>query len=175
MLFPKTVGSTAIESFLSNTFCIISLCSDLSCRWNCFNRKWCYTRLLHDFPLHPLISPFHFLFWTYKRDLAILTEWWQQRIAWWELLNAARQIIYIRKQHDVPRLHQVEQKAVGRQRNLGLVSWMKIQTENFFGILISTRLSMLKSSITNGPLQLPVDTFPRFVAIRFYFLSETLI
>ena len=34
-----------------------------------------------------------------KRDLAILTEWWQQRIAWWELLNAARQIICIRKQH----------------------------------------------------------------------------
>ena len=33
-----------------------------------------------------------------KRDLAILTEWWQQRIAWWELLNAARQIICIRKQ-----------------------------------------------------------------------------
>ena len=32
-----------------------------------------------------------------KRDLAILTEWWQQRIAWWELLNAARQIICIRK------------------------------------------------------------------------------
>ena len=25
------------------------------------------------------------------------------------------------------------------------------------------------------PLQLYVDTFPRFVAIRFYFLSETLI
>ena len=34
-----------------------------------------------------------------KRDLAILTEWWQQRIAWWELLNAARQIICICKQH----------------------------------------------------------------------------
>ena len=36
-----------------------------------------------------------------KRDLAILhvTEWWQQRIAWWELLNAACQIICIRKQH----------------------------------------------------------------------------
>ena len=39
---------------------------------------------------------FHFR--TYKRDLAILTEWWQQRIAWWELLNAACQIICIRKQ-----------------------------------------------------------------------------
>ena len=34
-----------------------------------------------------------------KRDLAILTEWWQQCIAWWELLNAARQIICMRKQH----------------------------------------------------------------------------
>jgi hypothetical protein len=62
-------------------------------------RKWCYNRLLHDFSLHPLISPFHFHFRTYKRDLAILTEWWQQRIAWWELLNAACQIICIRKQH----------------------------------------------------------------------------
>jgi hypothetical protein len=28
---------TAIESFLSNTFCIISFCSDLSCRWNCLS------------------------------------------------------------------------------------------------------------------------------------------
>jgi hypothetical protein len=62
-------------------------------------RKWCYTRLQHDFPWDPMILPFHFHFWTYKRDLAILTEWWQQRIAWWELLNAAHQIICIRKQH----------------------------------------------------------------------------
>jgi hypothetical protein len=37
MLFPKPVGNTAIESFLSNTFCIISFCSDLSCRWNCLS------------------------------------------------------------------------------------------------------------------------------------------
>jgi hypothetical protein len=47
--------------------------------------------------------PYHFAmsfhFSAIKRDLAILTEWWQQRIAWWELLNAARQIICIRKQH----------------------------------------------------------------------------
>ena len=37
-----------------------------------------------------------------KRDLAILTEWWQQRIAWWELLNAECQIICIhvrKRQH----------------------------------------------------------------------------
>ena len=32
-------------------------------------RKWCCTRLLHDFPLDPLISPFHFHFRTYKREL----------------------------------------------------------------------------------------------------------
>jgi hypothetical protein len=31
----------------------------------------------------------------FERDLAILIEWWQQRIAWWELLNAACQIICI--------------------------------------------------------------------------------
>ena len=38
MLFPKPVGNTAIESFLSNnTFCIIPFCSDLSCRWNCLS------------------------------------------------------------------------------------------------------------------------------------------
>ena len=55
----------------------------------------CYTRLLHDFPFDHLISPFHFHVRTYKRDLAILTEWWHQCIAWWELLNAARQIICI--------------------------------------------------------------------------------
>ena len=61
-------------------------------------RKWRYTRLQHDFALDPIISPFDFHFWTYKRDLAILTEWWQQRIAWWELLNAAHQIIFIHKQ-----------------------------------------------------------------------------
>ena len=30
-------GNTAIESFLSNTFCIISFCYDLSCRWNCLS------------------------------------------------------------------------------------------------------------------------------------------
>jgi hypothetical protein len=36
-------------------------------------RKWCYTRLLYNFPLDPLILPFHFHFRTYKRDLAILT------------------------------------------------------------------------------------------------------
>jgi hypothetical protein len=35
----------------------------------------------------------------------MLTEWWRQRIAWWELINAACQIIWsiinicIRKQH----------------------------------------------------------------------------
>ena len=60
---------------------------------------WCCTQLPHDLPLDPIISPYHFHFRTYKRDLAILTEWWQQRIAWWELLNAACQIIWIRKQH----------------------------------------------------------------------------
>jgi len=37
MLFPKPVGNTAIESFLSNAFCIISFCYDLSCRWNCLS------------------------------------------------------------------------------------------------------------------------------------------
>jgi hypothetical protein len=46
--------------------------------------------------------PYHFAmsvyFSTIKRDLAILTEWWQQHIAWWELLNAACQIIFICKQ-----------------------------------------------------------------------------
>jgi hypothetical protein len=37
-------------------------------------RKWCYTRLQHDFALDPIISPFDFHFRTYKRELAILTE-----------------------------------------------------------------------------------------------------
>jgi hypothetical protein len=48
-------------------------------------------------PADPIISPFviDFHFRTYKHDLAILTEWWQQCIAWWELLNAACQIICI--------------------------------------------------------------------------------
>jgi hypothetical protein len=72
MLFPKPVVFLFIHNHLTL-------------------RKWCYTRLLHDFPLHPLILPFHFHFRTYKRDLAIQTEWWQQRIAWWELLNAAEE------------------------------------------------------------------------------------
>ena len=49
----------------------------------------------HDFALDPMISSFHFHFGIYKCDLAILTEWWQQCIAWWELLNAAHQIICI--------------------------------------------------------------------------------
>jgi hypothetical protein len=51
------------------------------------------------FCLRPSFRHVDFHFRTYKRDLAILTEWWQQRIAWWELLNAACQIICIRKQH----------------------------------------------------------------------------
>jgi hypothetical protein len=54
-------------------------------------RKWCYTQLQHDFALDPIISPFDFHFRTYKRNLAIQTEWW-------ELLNAACQIICICKQ-----------------------------------------------------------------------------
>ena len=61
-------------------------------------RKWCCTRLQHDFALDPIISSFDFHFRTYKRDLAILTEWWQQHIEWWEQLNAVCQIICIRKQ-----------------------------------------------------------------------------
>jgi hypothetical protein len=64
---------------------------------------WCYTPLQHDFALDPIILPFDFHFEIYKRDLPILTEWWQQRIVLWELLNAACQIIWsiicIRKQH----------------------------------------------------------------------------
>ena len=59
--------------------------------------------LQHDFALDPIIPPFDFHFRIYKRDLAILTEWWRQRIAWWERINAACQIIWsiicIRKQH----------------------------------------------------------------------------
>jgi hypothetical protein len=45
--------------------------------------------------------PYHFAMSVYfsaiKCDLAILTEWWQQCIAWWELLNVAHQIICICK------------------------------------------------------------------------------
>ena len=33
----RNVGNTAVESFLSNAFFIISFCSDLSCRWNCLS------------------------------------------------------------------------------------------------------------------------------------------
>jgi hypothetical protein len=43
MLFLKPVGNTAIESFLSNTFCIIFFCSDLSCRWNCLSCRIRFT------------------------------------------------------------------------------------------------------------------------------------
>jgi hypothetical protein len=55
-------------------------------------RKWCCTPLQHDFAIDPIILPFDFHFRIYTRDLAILTEWWQQRIAWWKLINAACQI-----------------------------------------------------------------------------------
>jgi hypothetical protein len=51
-----------------------------------------------QFCLRPSFRHVDFHFRTYKRDLAILTEWWQQRITWWELFNAAWQIICIRKQ-----------------------------------------------------------------------------
>jgi hypothetical protein len=60
-----------------------------------------YTRAQYDFHIDPIILPCQFIFQPFvtmsvyfsaiKRDLAILTEWW-------ELLNAARQIICIRKQ-----------------------------------------------------------------------------
>ena len=56
--------------------------------------------MLHSSTAQFSHRPYHLsvYFSAIKRDLAILTEWWQQRIAWWELLNAACQIIYIRKQ-----------------------------------------------------------------------------
>ena len=58
--------------------------------------------MLHSSTTRFSHRPYHFAMSVYfsaiKRDLAILTEWWQQRIAWWELLSAARQIICIRKQ-----------------------------------------------------------------------------
>ena len=50
------------------------------------------------FWLRPSFRHVDFHFRIYKRDLAILTEWWQQLIGWWELLNVACQIICIRKQ-----------------------------------------------------------------------------
>ena len=94
------------------------------------NRKWCYTRLLHDFPLHPLISPFHFHFRTYKHDLAMLTEW-QQRIAWWELLNAARQIICIRKQQHTNHMEDnIKRILQEKQFHLQLKSEQKDRIQN---------------------------------------------
>jgi hypothetical protein len=88
------------------------------------------------FCLRPSSRHVDFHFRTYKRDLAILTEWWQQRIAWWELLNAACQIICIRKQqhrykaysagHTVPSTAQIRAegnntKCVGKKRFNGSV------------------------------------------------------
>ena len=60
------------------------------------------------FCLIPSFRHVDFHFRTYKRDLAILIECWQQRIAWWELLNAACQIICIRK-IDIKRILQDKQ------------------------------------------------------------------
>jgi hypothetical protein len=83
---------------------IISFCADFSCRWNCL---FCRIRLSVSSSMWfecclRIIPPFDFHFEIYKRDLAIQTEWWEQRIVWWKLLNAARQIIWsiicIRKQ-----------------------------------------------------------------------------
>ena len=88
------------------------------------------------FCLRPLFRHVDFHFRTYKRDLAILTEWWQQRIAWWELLNVACQIICIRKQQHrykaysagrVPSTAQIRAegnntKCVGKKRFNGSVS-----------------------------------------------------
>ena len=59
--------------------------------------------VLHSSTARLSHRPYHFAMSVYfsaiKRDLTILTEWWQQCITWWELLNAARQIICIYKQH----------------------------------------------------------------------------
>ena len=46
-----------------------------------------------------------------ERDLEILTDRWQQRIAWWELLNTSRQIFaYVNNiQDDIKRILQDKQ------------------------------------------------------------------
>jgi hypothetical protein len=76
---------------LHQSFCIHS--------WPSYTQKM----VLHSSTARLSHRPYHFAMSVYfsaiKRDLAILTEWWQQRIAWCELLNAAHQIICIRKQH----------------------------------------------------------------------------
>jgi hypothetical protein len=111
-----------------------------------------------QFCLRPSFRHVDFHFRTYKRDLAILTEWWQQRIAWWELLNAACQIICIRKQ-------QHRYKAYSAGQTVPSTAQIRAEGNNTNYIRKTADL----------PLQLCVDTFPCFVAIGFYFLSETLI
>ena len=66
--------------------------------WPSYPQKVVLHSITARFCLRPSFRHVDFHFRTYKRDLAILIEWWQQRIAWWELLNAACQIIFIRKQ-----------------------------------------------------------------------------
>jgi hypothetical protein len=62
----------------------IPFCHNLYLHNHLTLRKGCYTPLQHDFALDPIIPPFDFHFEIYIRDLAILTEWWQQRIVWWK-------------------------------------------------------------------------------------------
>ena len=82
-----------------------------------FHVSWLSDFIFYPKPLYKSLhqSIFYSFITILPSDLAILTEWWQQRIAWWELFNAARQIICIRKQHtnhmedDIKRIMQDKQ------------------------------------------------------------------
>ena len=75
MLFLKPVGNTAIESFLSNTFCIISFCSDLSCRWNCLSCRIRFISCMLLFTYCGIVMVCNSVYgawcgsWTYRKTL----------------------------------------------------------------------------------------------------------
>jgi hypothetical protein len=104
--------------------------------------------------------PYHFAMSVYfsaiKRDLAILTEWWQQRIAWWELLNAAGQraklFAYVNNNiHDIKRILQ------DKQFHLQLKSEQKEIIQN----LLERKDSMERACVTSPPLILDtVRSYP---------------
>jgi hypothetical protein len=90
-------------------------------------RKWCYTRVQHDFHIDPIISPCQFIFQPF---VTWLRENYDYRNVSWEMiciydLTLSNRCFPDGEHSDVPRLQQVEQKAVGWQRNLGLglIKW----------------------------------------------------
>jgi hypothetical protein len=99
--------------------------------------------VLHLITARFCLRPYHFVIWLsfsniWLRDFEKTTitamyhgRWFAYKCADPELERQIRCFPY-GERFDVSRLQQVEQKAVGRQRNLGLMVWCSFRTSDIF-------------------------------------------